>query len=362
MARTKLVILLVPVLLVACTPSGMNDDDVTGDGGASRPPMTNGVSTLAGWANAGYLDGSRQVNLFNNPTNVSYGPDGKLYVADFDNGKLRVLDMDGNATTVISKTNFQRPFGMAWIGNTLFVSTDNDGMGQHDPVGSTLQQTGTIWRVDVAAKIATVVVEKIGRPRGLCALADGRLGVVDYAHHVIEIVDPSSGAYQIIAGTWNVPGSSDGAGAAATFNQPYACAQHTDGRLVVTDWANNAIRLVGLDGTTTTLVSGSGFGDGAISTAKFNHPQGIVKAKNSGDYYITDTDNYRVRKITSSLSDIATVAGDGTGGYKDDDNKLASQFYGLEGLSVKPDGSMIFVADGNRGESMPFNRIRAIKQ
>lgn len=362
MARTKLVILLVPVLLVACTPSGMNDDDdTTGDGGASRPPMGNGVSTLAGWANPGYLDGTRQVNLFNNPTNVSHGPDGKLYVADFDNGKLRVLDMEGNATTIISKTSFQRPFGMAWIGNTLYVSTDNDGMGQHDPVGSTLQQSGTIWRVDVAAKTATVVVEKIGRPRGLCALSDGRLGVVDYAHHVVEIVDPSSGAYQIIAGTWNVTGASDGVGAAATFNQPYACAQHSDGRLVVTDWANHAIRLVALDGTTTTLASGAGFADGPMSGAKFNHPQGIAKAKNSGDYYLTDIDNYRVRKIAADLSNIATVAGAGTGGYKDDENKTAAQFYGLEGLGVNPDGSMIFIADGNRGESMPFNRIRIIK-
>ena len=357
----KLVIFLVPVLLVACTPQGgMNDDDGTGDGGVARPPMTNGVSTLAGWSNSGYLDGSRNVNLFNNPVNVSYGPDGKLYVADFDNNKLRVVDMEGTSSTVISKTSFQRPFGMAWVGSTLFVSTDNDGMGQHDPVGSTTQQTGTIWRIDVGAKTATVVVEKIGRPRGLCALSDGRLGVVDYAHHVVEIVDPSTGAYSIIAGAWDVPGAADGAGAGASFNQPYACAQTSDGKLLVTDWGNNALRVVALDGTTAKLAGGAGFADGGMAGAKFNHPQGLVKAKD-GDFFITDIDNFRVRRISSDLSNITTIAGDGTSGYKDDDNKLSAEFAGLEGLGVKPDGSMVFVADGNRGESLPYNRIRSIK-
>jgi len=38
-----------------------------------------------------------------------------------------------------------------------------------------------------------------------------------------------------------------------------------------------------------------------------------------------------------------------------------SELYGLEGLSVVPDGSMLYVADGNRGEAVPFNRVRQVK-
>jgi hypothetical protein len=34
---------------------------------------------------------------------------------------------------------------------------------------------------------------------------------------------------------------------------------------------------------------------------------------------------------------------------------------GLEGISVTPDGAMVFVADGGRGESVPYNRVRSIK-
>ena len=60
-------------------------------------------------------------------------------------------------------------------------------------------------------------------------------------------------------------------------------------------------------------------------------------------------------------STITTVAGSGTGGAKDSENAAEAQFYGLEGVSVSPDGKTIFVADGNRGEDMPYNRIRIIK-
>jgi DNA-binding beta-propeller fold protein YncE len=347
--------------LAGCTGGGMGGgtggDD--GSGGDTRPPMTNGVSTLAGWSMPGYLDGDRQVNLFNNPTNVAYGPDNKLYVADFDNGKIRVIDMDGNATTLIAKQGFARPFGLAFVGDTLYVSTDRDPQGQG---GSTDLMSGTVWKIDVAARSATPIAARIGRPRGLAALSDGRLAVADYEHHVIQLLDPASGTLTPLAGAWDLKGFADGAGAAAQFSTPYAVAQRSDGKLVVTDFDNHRIRLVGLDGSVTTAAgsSAAGFADGAMSGAMFNHPQGLVKTA-SGDMYLTDIDNYRVRKISADFASISTIAGDGTPGYKDDDTTTAAQFYGLEGVSVKPDGSMIFVADGTRGEDVPYNRIRVIK-
>jgi sugar lactone lactonase YvrE len=362
MRRTNLVLSLALASLVGCTDNSMMGDD-GGDGGGggsgSRPPMTDGVSTLAGYSNPGYQDGNRQVNLFNNPVNVLFGPDGKLYAADFDNSKLRVIDMDGNASTVIAKQNFSRPFGMVFVGTTLYVSTDRDGQGQHDPVGSTEQMHGTIWRVDVSARTATVVAEKIGRPRSLAALSDGRIAVADYAHHVIQILDPASGTLTPLAGTWNAKGFADGAGGGAQFSEPYGIVQRADGKLVVADFGNHRIRLVALDGTVTTLAgSTAGFADGSGGAAKLNHPQGVALASN-GDIYITDIDNYRVRKLSGDS--VTTISGDGTPGYKDDDSKAAAQFYGLEGISVKPDGSRIFVADGTRGEDVPYNRIRVIK-
>ncbi len=357
MLRTNLVLSLALAASTGCASNpGMGGDD--GSGGGTRPGMTNGVSTLAGFSQPGYQDGDRQVNLFNNPVNVAYGPDGKLYTADFDNSKLRVIDMDGTATTLIAKQTFSRPFGLAFVGNTLYVSTDRDGQGQGDS-DPTAQMNGSVWRIDTGARTATVVVEKIGRPRSLAALTDGRIAMADYAHHVIQILDPSSGAVTPLAGAWNAKGATDGSGSSATFNEPYGLVQRNDGKLVVADWGNNSLRLVGLDGSVSTLAGGAaGYADGSGSSAKFNHPQGVTKTS-SGDIYITDIDNYRVRKLSGDS--VSTVAGDGMPGYKDDDNKGAAEFYGLEGLSVKPDGSSIFVADGTRGEDVPYNRIRLIK-
>lgn len=343
-------------LIAGCSGSGSNGDDTGSDGGSGgmRPGFTNGVSTLAGDAMAGYLDGSRDVNLFNNPVNVAYGSDGKVYVADFDNSKLRVVDADGTAATVIAQPNFSRPFGMVFAPDgTLYVSTDNDPNGNHSLM------SGTVWKIDVQAKKATPVSVGIGRPRSLAVLSDGRLAAADDLHQVIEIIDPHSGMVTTLAGTLDAKGSADGRGAAARFSTPYGLVQRSDGKLVVCDFDNNKLRLVGLDGTVTTLAgSTAGFADGALSGAMFTHPQAIAQASN-GDLFITDLGNNRVRKISGSS--IETIAGDGMQGYRDDDDRLASELFGLEGLSVKPDGSMVYVADGTRGDPVTYNRVRQIK-
>jgi sugar lactone lactonase YvrE len=367
MLKTNLVLSLgLAALVSGCAGNGMGDDMMGDDGGedpgGSRPGITEkGASTLAGWGNPGYQDGNRQVNLFNNPVNVILGPDDKVYVADFDNSKLRAVDLNGNSTTIISKQTFSRPFGLAFVGSTLYVSTDRDCNGQHDPVESNTQQKGAIWKVDVSAKQATCLMDNLGRPRGLAALDDGRIAIADYAHHDIRIYNPSNNTITPLAGTRDTKGFADAAGASAMFDVPYGIVQRNDGKLVVADWANHKIRVVGLDGSVQTIGGGSaGFADGGMAGAQFNHPQGLSIADN-GDIFVTDQDNYRVRKISADGSSVTTVAGSGSAGREDSETATQAKFYGLEGLSVSPDGKTIVVADGNRGESMPYNSIRIIK-
>ena len=337
--------------------AGSNGDaGSSGDAGTGgpRPAFTRGVSTLAGYADPGYFDGSRDVNLFHNPVNVAYAGDGKLYVADFDNSKIRVVDRAGTATTVIMPVGFARPFGMAFdAGGLLYVSTDNDRNNGHS------LSSGTIWRIDPSTGAVTVIANAIGRPRGLTVLNDGRLAVADNLHHVIEIVEPVTGRVSLLAGAWDASGFADGAGAAARFATPYGLVQRPDGKLVVCDYANQRLRLVGLDGSVSTLAgtNSAGFADGAITAALFNHPQAIAIASN-GDLYIADSDNFRVRRLAGAT--ITTIAGDGASGYLDADDRLTSELHGLEGIAVVPDGSMVYLADGTRGEEGPFNRIRQI--
>jgi DNA-binding beta-propeller fold protein YncE len=338
--------------LLACTSGGGGAGD---DDGGGPPAFTDGVSTLAGSSEPGKQDGSREVARFNNPVNVAVGPDGKLYVADFDNGLIRAVDHDGTVTTVIAKQGFVRPFGLAFTSDgTLYVSTDNDDTGQH-----TLM-SGTVWRVDVHAQSAAVVVRGVGRPRGLTALPDGRLVLSDYLHHLIRILDPKTAALTNLAGAWDVKGSTDGAGAMARFSTPYGIAVAADGALIVADYDNQRLRRVGLDGVVSTVAGSgkAGFADGAAASAAFDHPQGIA-ISHGGDVFITDTDNFRVRRLRAGTVD--TIAGDGNAGWKDDDDRVASELFGLEGIAVAADGAMVFVADGNRGDPLPYNRVRQIK-
>lgn len=344
------------VATAGCGSDGSNTTDAGGgDGTDVLPPFTNGVSTLSGAAEPGDVDGPRGTARFANPVNAALGPDGKLYVADFDNGKLRQVDPETGATsTVVDQSGFSRPFGLAFVGNTLFVGTDRNSRGIGDA------NSGTIWRVSITGKSAQVVAENIGRARGMAALTDGRIAFTDYQSHTVNLLDTGTGAVTVLAGTKGQQGYADGSGAAARFAQPYHLAQRGDGSLVVADYENNRLRIVGLDGSVQTFAGSgaAGFQDGAMTAAQFFHPQGVAIATN-GDIYVTDADNFRVRRIRGQS--VTTVAGNGQAGHVDADDPLQAQLHGLEGLGLRPDGSMLFVADGGRGEDVPHNYIRSVK-
>jgi sugar lactone lactonase YvrE len=326
------------------------------DGGppiVDAPPFMRGVSTLAGSGEAGSADGNRNVARFNNPVNVAYGSDGRVYVADFDNNKIRAVDASGNVTTIVAQSGFMRPFGLAFAPDgTLFVSTDNDKNGAHDLM------SGSVWRVDLHSGTATIVANAIGRPRGIAMLGDGRLALSDDLHHVVRLLDPDTGVIDDLAGSWDTTGYVDGASAEARFSTPYGIALRHDGRLVVVDQGNDRLRLVGLDGSVTTLAgAGPGYVDGALMQARFDHPQAVV-VTTDGSIYVTDDNNFRVRKLDGDS--VTTLVGDGTGGYKDADDLLAAQVYGIEGLALSADGKTLYLADGNRGDPLPYNRLRIV--
>ncbi|MCA9677882.1 MAG: hypothetical protein H6709_00470 [Kofleriaceae bacterium] len=319
------------------------------------PAFTTGVSTLAGCEIAANVDGARADARFANPVNVARGPDGDLYVADFDNNEVRVVTAAGAVRTLVAQTHFVRPFGIAFTAaGALYVQTDDDDLGAHS--GS----TGTVWEVDLVTGVATVVVRDVGRPRGLAALADGRLVLSDYVHHTIRLLDPDTGTITDLAGATDLPGYADDVGAAARFDGPYDVAVLPDGRIAVADLFNQRIRAVALDGTVTTLAGtgtpGATDGD-ALTTATFQYPVGLA-VDSAGDLYVTDTGNFVVRKLAAGA--VTTVVGDGTGDWLDSDNLLAARLYGLEGADVSADGATLWLADGSRGEALPYNRVRVV--
>ena len=331
-------------------------NDAPPDAGDTPPPdFTLGTSTLAGRAFPGDVDGARDVARFADPVNVAYR-NGSVYVADFDNHKIRLIDAATHETsTLIAQPGFERPFGLAFTADgTLFISTDNDQNGGHSSM------SGSIWRVDPGTHTAVLIVAAIGRPRGLAVLPDGRLVATDYIHHVIELIDPGTGAVSPLAGAWDQPGLVNDSGGSARFAAPYGIVVRGDGALVLADFDNHKLRVVTPTGAVTTLTGDTpGYQDGDLATARFRQPQAVAIADN-GDLFVTELGNNRIRRITATT--VSTVAGNGTAGYLDHDDPLASELYGLEGIAVVPDGSMLYVADGGRGELVPFNRIRQISR
>jgi DNA-binding beta-propeller fold protein YncE len=327
------------------------------------PPFTLGVSTLAGFSDYGLIDGDRSTAEFHNPVNVAVGPDGMIYIADFDNSAIRRSDPAGNVTTVYKDpAHFVRPFGLAFASDgKLYVGTDNDDAGAHNDM------SGTVWKLDVTAGTASVVAKNIGRARGLAFLPDGRLVVTDFLHDTVSTLDTTTGAITLLAGAAGAPGFMDGAAAIARFNGPYGVAViggASAPMIVVADFTNQRIRAIGLDGATSTIAGtgATGYMDGdPLTVAKFDHPEGLT-ADAAGTLYVTDLDNYRVRRMTTGATPtVDTIAGNGTGGYKDADDRLAAELYGLEGLSVSSDGKSLYVADGSRGDDTePYHRVRVV--
>ena len=87
--------------------------------------------------------------------------------------------------------------------------------------------------------------------------------------------------------------------------------------LYVADRGNHVVRAIDLDTGMVSTVAGTGatlgyFGDGGAATdALLYAPQALTKCGSSGDLYIADTGNHRVRRVEAGSGVITTVLGDG---------------------------------------------------
>jgi len=341
-------------------PTGDGGVDADGDAGSitdapvvpcTHPSLDRAVATIAGCEQAGATDGPRDDVRFNNPTNVVVVGDA-IIVADFDNSRLRRIAADGTTTTLVMRADFRRPFGLAAATDgTLYVETDDNDLGVHTI------DSGTVWRVDPTTGTAVVVGRDLGRPRGLAVLPDGRIAMSDHMHHVLRILDPTTGLATPLAGLADAAGYVNASGADARFAQPYDVVLLPDGDLAVADQDNHRIRRVTLAGVVSDLAGSGTLGniDGPVDVAQFHAPQGLAVAPDG--LYVTDIKRYFVRRIANGT--VSTVAGDGTAGWLDSNEPRSARFYGLEGMAAS--ATQLVVADGNGGDGSTFHRIRTIR-
>ena len=276
------------------------------------------IATVAGTGAPGFSADGRaaaQAQL-NAPAGVWAGADGSLTVADTGNDRIRRITAAGTIVTIAGSG------GSGLGGDGLAAQL----MPLHGPSAALPDGWGNLYIADTLSSrvlaagpdgtVATAAGNASGGdsgdggpapqaqlrdPTGLAFDAAGNLFIADALNNRIRKV-ARDGVISTVAGNGQEGYSGDGkAATAARLHKPRGIAVDGDGNLYIADTGNHAIRKVTADGTIYT-VAGAGSpgmeGDGGPATAALlNEPRGLA-LDGSGNLYVADSLNHRVRKLT----------------------------------------------------------------
>jgi large repetitive protein len=200
----------------------------------------------------------------------------------------------------------------------------------------------------------------LNAPSGIAIDGAGNLYIADTGDNRIREINASTGIITTVAGTGAIGSSGDGGAAtAAELNQPQGVSVDASGNLYIADTNNHRIREVKIATGIITTVAGDGFtnpngtggyaGDGGAATAaELNYPYAVAFDA-AGNMYIPDSANYIVRKVSSSGT-ITTFAGTPQSpGYSGDGSSAtAATMYTPEGVIADPAGNIYIATGGNR--------------
>jgi uncharacterized protein (TIGR03437 family) len=188
---------------------------------------------------------------------------------------------------------------------------------------------------------------EISFPLGVAVDSAGNIYIADSTNHRVRRV-ATGGTITTIAGTDLIGFAGDGGeAAAARINFPAGIAVDPAGNLYFSDSQNQRVRKVSSSGVITTYagigVPGWGGDGGPATAALINNPSGLA-ADAAGNLYICDTDNGSIRKVTPD-GIITTVAGSGVNGYSGDGGPAtAARLNSPKGVAVDAAG-LVYIAD-----------------
>jgi sugar lactone lactonase YvrE len=322
---------------------------VTSQSAAFRLETRTGTLThVAGAGPAGFLgDGdSARVALLSLAGGIAVDASGNVYLADTGNNRVRrIASTTGTIATIagIGSTNcppcysgdngpatgaaLDAPSGLALDANgDLYVADSGNFVVRkidgRTGVITTIAGNGTRGSAHDGVPATTAALTD---PEGVALDGEGHLLIADRGDARVRSVDLASGVIGTVAGSGVAGSSGDGGPAKTAAVEPSDVAVDASHAIWIADAANHRIRRVDPDGTIATIagmgVPGFG-GDGQDSkTALLFGPTGISIAK-SGDVFIADSRNGRVRRIRSGQ--ITTVAGIGIPGAVDDGRPATS--------------------------------------
>jgi gliding motility-associated-like protein len=312
------------------------------------------VQTLAGSGNSGVLNGQPHSASFRTPYALASDASGCIYIADQLAQNIRKIDASGEVSLlaggiesgfqdgIADAARFNSPSGIAidLSGNIYISDQNNHSIRKISPSGfvSTFAGNGTAGCADGTGDAA-----RFKYPAGLAIDAIGNIYVADRGNNLIRMIN-ANGKVSTLAGT-RATGFADGEALSAIFNAPTGIAISNSGDLFIADQVNNRIRKIDSAGQVST-VAGSGeftYLDGKGTLAAFRYPTGISLGSD-GSLYVTDQLNHKVRRI-SKYGVVSTLAG-AEPGFSDESGSSA-KFRNPSGICIAPTGELYIADFGN---------------
>jgi len=265
------------------------------------------------------------------PVDLTFGPDDRAYIVDWNNHRIRRVEKDDSLRAV--------------------MGTDYEGDGPPEmedrlPVCNPLGAPATA----VAMNHTTDV--EFG--------PDGKMYVAAWHNHKIRIFDPATNMVTVLAGNANGYTGDGGPACRALFDQPKAIAVGPDGTVYTIDQRNVRIRAIHPDPSRTIVaLAGTGTvgarGDGGMAVdAQFGfdidvspRPSGSL-VLSGRTLYVADSLNHRIRRIDLDTGVIDCIAGKGSAGYTGDGGPaLDATFNYPMDIELGPDGRLYVVDSYN---------------
>jgi len=342
------------------------------------------ITTVVGGGTNGLGDGGSAIAAsLNGPFDVNFDTKGNMYIADAGNNRIRKVNTLGTITSVAGNgtlafsgdggqatgAEFSTPQSIAIdaAGNLYIADFGNHRVRMVNSTGliNTVVGAGSNSTVGIVGAGGQATAAYISLPEGVALDANGNLFVADYFNNNIYNVN-NAGIINVFAGAINANVGYSGDGGLATaalLSEPTAVAFDALGNLYISDSENNVIRKISTSNIITTVV-GNGFdastgqggfsGDGGQATsAELDFPTGRIAVDKVGNLFFADSYNNRVRKV-STLGIITTIAGNGTQGFSGDGGPAINAVLSSPGgVALDSLGNLYIVDNGN-------SRIRMI--
>jgi sugar lactone lactonase YvrE len=303
------------------------------------------------------------------PSAIVFDSAGNLYVAETGNHVVRKVDTNGNLTTIAgigtqgfsgdtgpaTSATLDSPQGLALDpANNLYIADTHNHRIRRLDLTTGLITTIAGSTSGFSGDGAPALSAQLNLPTALAFDASGSLYFADTANHRIRRIDASTGLITTIAGTGTQGYSGDGGAAlSAAIDSPTGIAIDPSGNLYLADTHNHRIRKITSSTGLISTIAGTGVpgfsGDSApASAATLALPHGLT-ADAAGNLYLADTANHRIRRIDATTGLITTVVGDGTQTFSGDNGlPTAASLDSPTATSLSPASSLTLSDTGNQ--------------